>query len=148
MDCWPGITWSVVSAGRKPKLGYYALQRAFQPVLIGADLDRTIWSKGKNVHSLSETGLAVYLDMWVVNDEHRAIAGATYEGRLEGQGQDPSVCSSQKPVDISADSVMPLPSLTCAPPADLPPGSYQLALTLKQGDQVLSENTYPVTVVE
>jgi len=43
---------------------------------------------------------------------------------------------------------MPLPSLNCAPPADLQPGSYQLVLTLKQGDQVLSENTYPVTVVE
>jgi beta-mannosidase len=41
MDCWPGITWSVVSAGRKAKLGYYAVQRAFQQVLIGADLDRT-----------------------------------------------------------------------------------------------------------
>jgi beta-mannosidase len=148
MDCWPGITWSVVSVGRKPKLGYYAVQRAFQPMLIGADLDRTIWSKGKNVHNISETGLAAYLDMWVVNDEHRAIVGATYEGHLKGQGQDSSVCAYQKPVDISADSVALLPSLTCAPPADLPPGSYQLVLTLKQGDQVLSENTYPVTVVE
>jgi beta-mannosidase len=148
MDCWPAITWSVVSANRKPKLGYYALQRAFQPVLIGADLDRTIWSKGKNVHSLSETDLAVNLDMWVVNDEHRAITGATYTGRLKGQGQDSSACASPKPVDISADSVMPLPSLTCAPSADLPPGSYQLVLTLKQRDQVLSENTYAVTVVD
>jgi len=148
MDCWPGITWSVVSAGRKPKLGYYAVQRAFQPVLIGADLDRTIWSKGKNVHNLSETSLACYLDMWVVNDEHRAITGATYEGHLKGQGQDSSACASQKPVDISPDSVMTLPALTCAPPADFPPGSYQLVLTLKQGDQVLCENTYPVTVVE
>jgi beta-mannosidase len=148
MDCWPGITWSAVSSGRKPKLGYYAVQRAFQPVLIGADLERTIWSKGKNVHNLSETSLACYLDMWVVNDEHRAITGATYEGHLKGQGQDSSACASQKPVDISPDSVMTLPALTCAPPADFPPGSYQLVLTLKQGDQVLCENTYPVRVVE
>jgi len=138
----------VLSAGRKPKLGYYAVQRAFQPVLIGADLDRTIWSKGKNMRKSGEPGPSAYLDMWVVNDEHRAITGATYDGRLKGQGQDSSVCASQKPVDIGEDSVMPLPSLTCAPPADLPPGTYQLVLALKQGDQVLSENNYPVTVVE
>jgi beta-mannosidase len=148
MDCWPGITWSVVSAGRKPKLGYYAVQRAFQPVLIGADLDRTIWSEGKNIHNLSATGLGASLDIWVVNDEHRAITGATYEGHLRGQGKDVPVCASPKPVDIGPDSVMSLPGLTCAPPADVPPGSYDVVLTLKQGDQTLSENTYAVTVVD
>ena len=148
MDCWPAITWSVVSAGRKPKQGYYAVQRASQPVLIGADLDRTIWSKGENIHNEASTGLGASLDMWVVNDEHRAITGATYEARLRGQGKDAPVCASQKPVDISPDSVMSLPGLTCAPSADLPPGSYDVVLTLKQGDQILSENTYAVTVVE
>jgi beta-mannosidase len=148
MDCWPGITWSVVSAGRKPKLGYYALQRAFQPVLIGADLDRTVWSKGKHVHNASENGLEAFLNMWVVNDQHRAITGATYEGRLQGHGNDAPICTTQKPVDIKPDSVLPLPGLSCTPTADIPPGSYDVVLTLKQDGQVLSENSYAVTVVE
>jgi len=34
IDCWPSITWSVVSYARRPKLGYFAMQQAFQPVLI------------------------------------------------------------------------------------------------------------------
>jgi hypothetical protein len=33
-------------------------------------------------------------------------------------------------------------------PSDLAPGTYELVLTLKEGDRLLSENTYPVTVVE
>jgi len=147
VDCWPGITWSVVSSARKPKQGYFAIQRAYQPVLIGADLDRTIWSKGKYIHHEGSTGISISLDMWVANDEHRAITGATYGGRLRGQGKDMPACATQQPVDISPDSVMALPGLTCAPP-DLPPGPYDVVLTLKQGDQTLSENTYAVTVVE
>lgn len=148
MDCWPAITWSVVSAGRKPKLGYYALQRAFQPVLIGADLDRTVWSKGKYIHHEGSTGLGASLDMWVVNDEHRTIAGATYEAHLRGGGKDAVVCGASKPGNIGPDSVMSLPALTCAPPPDLPAGPYNLVLTLSQGSQILSENSYPVTVIE
>jgi hypothetical protein len=43
---------------------------------------------------------------------------------------------------------MTLPGVTCAPLADLPTGAYQLVLTLKQDDQVLSGNTYAVTVLD
>ena len=34
VDCWPSVTWSVVSYARKPKQGYYAIKETFQPVLI------------------------------------------------------------------------------------------------------------------
>jgi beta-mannosidase len=39
VDCWPAVTWSVVSYGRQPKPGFAAMQRAYQPVLITGDLD-------------------------------------------------------------------------------------------------------------
>ncbi|MFC1443079.1 sugar-binding domain-containing protein [Streptacidiphilus sp. N1-10] len=32
-DCWPGMSWSVIDYDLVPKAGYYALQRAFAPVL-------------------------------------------------------------------------------------------------------------------
>jgi hypothetical protein len=32
-------------------------------------------------------------------------------------------------------------------PADLPPGQYMLTLTLKQGGETLSENTYALEAV-
>jgi beta-mannosidase len=30
-DCWPGITWSLVDYGKRPKLAYWALRQAFAP---------------------------------------------------------------------------------------------------------------------
>lgn len=35
-DCWPGITWSVLDVLDRPKAGYYAVRRAFAPVLLAA----------------------------------------------------------------------------------------------------------------
>lgn len=145
VDCWPSLTWSVVSYARKPKLGYFALQRAYQPVLIGADLDRTRWSKGKGADG-GAPGVGV--DVWVVNDEHRILEGLTYEARLRGQGNEVRVATGKAQASVAADAVANLPGLWCHPPADLAPGDYELVLTLKQGERTLSENSYPVTVVE
>ena len=144
-DCWPAVTWSVVSYERKAKPGYYALQRAYQPVLIGGDLGRAVMSLGRK-DDQGATGLGV--SVWVVNDEHRALEGVTYEARLRGQGRDAPLASHDSPVTLAADGVMDLPDLWCQPPAELPPGAYELLLRLKQGETVLSENAYPVSVVE
>jgi len=153
-DCWPAITWSIVSHTRRPKAGYYALQRAFQPVLIETDLDKPVWSKGKSREA--PVGLGLALKVWVVNDEHRTIEGATYEAWLRGvgpngvrpQGPGVPIGKMKEQVSIAADSVVSLPTLYCTLPSDLAPGAYELVLVLKEGDRVTSENVYPVTVVE
>jgi hypothetical protein len=49
---------------------------------------------------------------------------------------------------MAADSVADLPALRCTLPQDVVPGAYEIVLTLKEGEKVLSENAYPVTVVE
>jgi len=152
VDCWPAITWSVVSYARRPKPGYDAVQRAFQPVLIAADLDKTEWSKGKSGEA--PVGLGLALKLWVVNDEHHSIEGATFEARLRRQGVDVLVGSSlpaepgKEPLSIAADAVQDLPELYCTLPPDAAPGAYELVLLLKQGDRVVSENVYPMSVVE
>jgi beta-mannosidase len=155
-DCWPSVTWSVVSYDRKPKPGYFALQRAYQPVLVGADLSKTVWSKGKNIPK--DAAVFGGASVWVVNDEHRTIEGVTCEARLRGQGKDVPVGGSspvasflggfKSMATLPADSVIELGWLGFDMPADLAPGAYELVLILKQGDRSLSENTYPVTVVE
>jgi len=147
VDCWPSVTWSVLSYARKPKLGYYALQRAYQPVLIGADLGTTVWGKGKNLPE-DAVGTGAAARLWVVNDEHREIHGAICEARLRGQGGEVAVGTTKPENAIPADSVTDFSWLGFNLPADLAPGGYELVLTLKEGDRVLSENSYPVTVVE
>jgi len=146
-DCWPSVTWSVVSYDRKPKPGYFALQRAYQPVLVGADLGKTVWSKGKNLPAEVAGGEASAA-IWVVNDEHRALEGVMCEAHLRGQGKNIRVGGSVKPGTIAEDSATDFAWLEFRLPAEVTPGSYDLILLLKQGDRVLSENSYPVTVVE
>ncbi|HME00427.1 MAG TPA: glycoside hydrolase family 2 TIM barrel-domain containing protein [Terriglobia bacterium] len=148
VDCWPGITWSVVSYARQPKLGYFAVRRAFQPILIEADLDRIVWSLGKDSQHLAEAGLDMAIDPWVVNDEHRQLAGARCEVSLRGQGQDTALAAADAKDPIPSDGVIQLPKIYATLPINIAPGGYQLVLRLKQGDNVLSENEYPISVVE
>lgn len=145
VDCWPSITWSVVSYGRKPKLGYYALQRAYQPVLISADLGRAVFGRRGNQPGDQPT---VDVNPWVVNDEHRKIEDVTYEVRLRGPAGEMLVAASDARVTLPADSVAELPGIECRAPRELPAGDYELVLILKQGSRSLSENTYPVAVAE
>lgn len=55
-DCWPTLSWSVVDFHRRPKAGYWALKRAFAPLLL----------------SWKDEGTAVSL--WAVNDTVRPWA--------------------------------------------------------------------------
>ena len=148
MDCWPAVTWSVLSYDRKPKAGYHAVARAFQPILIGAELDRVVWSKGKlgPTHAAAQRHETVW--PWVVNDRLEDVEGVTCEARLRGQGQEQTVGKSTAPVKLAADSVADLPALSCSVPGALKTGSYELVLTLTQGNQTISENHYEVTLVE
>jgi beta-mannosidase len=148
VDCWPSITWSVVSYARRPKAGYWAMLRAFQPVLIGAELGRRVWSKGKAAQPLAEVGLDIAADLWVVNDEHQALEGTSYEVDLRGKQLDVVLAKEMVKEVIPADGVAQLPELYCTLPGDLAPGGYDLVLTLKQGEKTLSENTYPVSIVD
>jgi len=148
MDCWPSVTWSVLSYGRKPKAGYHAVAQAFQPLLVGAELDRKVWSKGRPGPTRTGAQRHQRVRPWVVNDRVEDVEGVTCEARLRGQGQDQIVGSNDTPLKLAADSVIDLPSLVCAVPENLKDGLYDLVLALKQAGQTLSENSYEVTLVE
>jgi beta-mannosidase len=148
MDCWPSITWSIVSYARKPKAGYYAVQQAFQPVLIEAELDRRVWSKGKEARRLAEVGLDMAMRLWVVNDEQRPLEATSYEVDLRREGMDVLLTRGSVSEVIPPDGVAQLPELYCTLPGDVAPGRHDLVLTLRQGDKTLSQNTYPVTIVD
>ncbi|MEJ2008919.1 MAG: glycoside hydrolase family 2 TIM barrel-domain containing protein, partial [Acidobacteriota bacterium] len=148
MDCWPGITWSVLSYGRKPKEGFHAVARAFQPVLVGAELGRVVWSKGKLGPTHTSAQRHESVRPWVVNDRLEDVEGVTCEARLRGQGQEQMVGKSAAPVKLDADSVADLAGLWCTVPGGLKNGPYELVLTLKQGNRTISENHYEVTVVD
>lgn len=68
VDDWPAITWSVLDYWRQPKTGYYALQRAMQPVLPSIE------------YAISDP--AAPLTLHVVNDLHRAFPAAKLRWRV------------------------------------------------------------------
>ncbi|WP_435056099.1 glycosyl hydrolase 2 galactose-binding domain-containing protein [Yersinia nurmii] len=55
---WPSINWGVVDYLRHPKPGYFALQRAYQPVLPSIEPKTENWGQG-------QTGR---IDLWAIND--------------------------------------------------------------------------------
>lgn len=148
VDCWPAVTWSVLSFSRKPKAGYHAVARAFQPVLIGAELDRVVWSKGILGPTHKGGPRPEFIRPWVVNDRLEGIEDVTCEASLRGQGQEHIVGKSAAPVKIEADSAADLPSLRCTIPRDLGTGAYELMLTLKQAGKTISQNYYSISVVK
>lgn len=143
VDRWPAVTWSVLSYERQPKLGYKALQIAYQPVLIGAEINRTIFSLGDNP-SGHATGVRV--SPWVVNDVHRMIEGATYHVSLRNENGSKAIASGGDAVKLPPDSVSQLPPLVCNPPKAARPGPYELVLTLRKDKEILSTNYYEVVV--
>jgi len=63
IDCWPSITWSVVDYFGKKKVGYYALQQVFKPLLLSVRLRQDTY--------LPEAKFNV--DIWVINDLHKSF---------------------------------------------------------------------------
>lgn len=142
VDCWPAITWSVVDYGRKPKKGYWALARAFQPVLpcIVRERERMV------------AGLKLLKEIWVVNDLPHPHPDCVIEATLEdsaGLVREHKMYSVQVPPNQAARvySVSPGADEWCVTDT-LEPGDYSLRLALRTADgDLLGENDYQVAVL-
>lgn len=156
MDCWPSITWSVLSYDRVPKRGYHTLQQVYQPVLVGAELRRTKLLLGRDTGSHDRPLQAA---CWVVNDRHEQLEGCTLLVELSGAGRAAVAATAAIPVAVTvavtvevaaigADSVADLGYVTMPLPPDLPAGDYRLELTLHRQGDVLSRNRYPIALVK
>jgi len=146
VDCWPSITWSVVSYARRPKAGYTAMARAYQPVLIEAELGKRVWSLGQP-DADAPVGQGLSGRIWVVNDTHAPIRAASYEAQLRRGDQKIVVGHAEKPVDVPADDVGKTEVIYCTLPANITPGLYEFVLTLTENGEQISQNSYPITIV-
>lgn len=144
-ECWPSITWAVVGYNRVPKKGYYTLQQCFQPVLIGMPVGRERVFLGADRGSHPRP---LIISPWVVNDRHEALNGLSYTARISGPGGEfqfdgPGV------FDVPADGVLKhAPQIVASLPIDLKVGHYTVGLTLKCGDETLSQNEYEIEIVD
>jgi beta-mannosidase len=145
MDCWPSITWSVLSYERVPKEGYHTLQQVYQPVLVGVDLYRAR-KKVLLGRDLGSHDRPFQVACWLVNDRHETLQGCRLSVRLARGGASPVATELELP-DVAADSVAALGSVTLHLPPDLPLGAYDLELAVHQDESVISRNCYSVEIV-
>jgi beta-mannosidase len=143
MDCWPSITWSVLSYARVPKQGYPTLQQVYQPVLVGAEIHRKKVLLGRDLGSHDRP---FQLACWLVNDRHAVLEGCQLTVALRrGDATPVAVVRALPP--IAADSVATMGVVTLDLPAELLLGKYELELALQHQDSVISRNAYSVEIV-
>lgn len=92
VETWPSINWGVVDYLRQPKAGYYALQRAYQPLLPSIEPVTLQWQAGKPGQ----------IRLWTINDSWEALKGATLSWSVSQQRE--TLDKGSRTVDIAADS--------------------------------------------
>lgn len=65
VDCWSSITWSVIDYYGQKKKGYFALQKAFQPLYVSIKVMRDTYFAGQKLQ----------ISFWIINDLHQKFAG-------------------------------------------------------------------------
>lgn len=85
-DCWPTHSWSVLDSLGDPKLAYWSVKRAYDPVLL----------------SLRRTGRVI--EAHLVNDTHQPIAGQLRVDLLTFEGEPVSVAERAVEVEANAAS--------------------------------------------
>jgi beta-mannosidase len=153
VDCWPAITWSVLDVERNPKLGYFALQTACQPLL-------PIWRNMTPQVNLGENlnwGGRFLKHLVLVNDWPKEFRNL----RVELDVTDPRGKVIHR--ENQTCPVVPADSVTrpfenegdhhgdgTQPPRSIkngPTGDYVVRIRLKQGVKTIAENTESIRVV-
>jgi beta-mannosidase len=130
----PAILWSVVDYWRVPKRSYYALRLAFSPQYIFTLLHRD--------HYLPNA--AIDLPIYVVNDAQRAVPVELAARIVSPAGAE--LAAVERALTLPADCMaMEIERLRLTPEA---PGTYRLALALRQGDGRDIEQEYDIVVSE
>lgn len=143
MDCWPSITWSVLSYARVPKQGYHTLQQVYQPVLPIAEISRDKVLLGRDPGSHDRP---FQVACWLVNDRHTVLEGCRLAVQLRRNDIAAVTVTRDLPA-IAADSVATLGVVTLELPVDLPPGACTLELAVHQQGKMITHNTYALEIV-
>lgn len=77
VETWPSINWGVVDYLRKPKAGYYALQKAYQPILPSIEPVTAVWRQGSEAT----------VRLWAINDTWSACEACRLKWQVKQNGR-------------------------------------------------------------
>jgi beta-mannosidase len=143
VECWEAISWAVLDFQRRPKRGYQALRRAFQPLLPSIDLRRE--------HALP--GGQIQAGFWLVNDLPRTFERLTYRFGLREPAGRVWWSREQAVARLAADSVQAVFAIEEAgfspwlAPREIEPGAYVIfAELLDAAGSLLAANEHPFEI--
>ena len=134
VETWPSINWGVVDYLRQPKAGYYALQRAYQPLLPSIEPVTANW----------QANTAGTLRLWTVNDSASPCTACRLQWRVSQRGK--LLLKEEQTLTIPADSGQMVQALSITPPR---PGTLKVAFWIEDNaGKVVGKNQYEETVTE
>lgn len=145
VDCHPAITWSIVDYYRLPKLAYYAVKNAFNPVHVCIDW-RGSYSTTGVYHINYKVGDAFIADLYLVNDYPQVFQNVNLTWQILAQNgavlYEDSLIVDTPNGDEAALKVATI-SWTVPSPAGQ---TYTLTTTLTtQGGEILDTNSFTFT---
>lgn len=128
VEDWPSVNWGIVDYWRTPKLGYYALQQAYQPVLPSIAWEKENFNKGESAQ----------FNLWVINDLLKPFSKAKLSYSLRNAK---TVLETQTlTIDIAADSGLSIKPLEWK---NLPEGHYEIIAKIEDSSgNTLGINTH------
>ena len=103
VETWPSINWGVVDYLRKPKAGFYALKRAYQPVLPSIEPVTAQW----------QSGAAATVRLWAINDTWKPCRECRLSWRITQR--DKLLAKGTTTMTIAADSGTMVKAVTATP---------------------------------
>ncbi|NOT85164.1 MAG: glycoside hydrolase family 2 [Methylococcaceae bacterium] len=133
VEDWPSMNWGVIDYWRTPKLGYYALQQAYQPVL-----PSIAWKQENYQH-----GEVADFDLWVINDLPKDYPNAKVTYSLRNSKT--LLETHDFTLDVAADSGLKIKDIRFN---NLNLGHYELIFTIADSEgKRLGVNTHEFDVL-
>jgi len=103
VETWPSINWGVVDYLRQPKAGYYALQRAYQPILPSIEPVTAEWRRG----------VPATVRLWAINDTWSACDACRLTWQVKQNGK--LLAKGETTMTLPADSGNRVKEITVTP---------------------------------
>jgi len=129
-ETWPSINWGIVDYQRKPKLGYMALQQAYQPILPSIAWEQSDIASGKSGN----------FTLWAINDTQNSYSNVRLSYQVIALDKPHTITSERKHLALPADTGKPVWSIVVSGLAN---GDYALLAQLDdQKGHSLGQNRY------
>jgi len=135
IDCWPSITWSIVDFYGKKKMGYYAVQKAFQSLYVSVSVRMKKYFAGQKLN----------IDYWIINDYHKNFKSCKIIFRI---GQKTITDFPVKNIPFDSVTHFNWETNEIKLPSKMKTGKYKVEVEIIQNKKIISKNDFDIEIVK